>query len=262
MLRKRLLIIAIILLVAPAVLAQTVDDIIAKHIEAMGGKDKIDAVKTIKMTGTMLIQEGLTAPISMLVKVPDQVRMEFTVQGLTAVQAYDGKSGWNVMPFTGKKDPEAMSADDTKELEDQADIWPLVDYKAKGNQVELLGKDKVEGTDAYKLKLTRKSGDISTVYLDADNYIEIKDEEKRMVRGTEREIETSLADYREVNGIMFPFAVESSQKGSPEKQKLTIDKVEFNVPVDEATFKMPATAPAPASKPDTAKPEAKKPPKP
>jgi hypothetical protein len=260
MFRKLSLCLATVTILAPAMLAQTVDDVIAKHIEAMGGKDKIATVKTMKMTGKMLIQEGLEAPITMFVKVPDQVRMEFTVQGLTAVQAYDGKNGWNIMPFTGKKDPEAMSGDDVKELQDQADIWPLVDYKSKGNQVELLGKDKVEGTDAYKIKLTRKSGDISMVYLDADNYMEIKDEEKRMVRGTEHEIETSLGDYREVNGIMFPFAIESSQKGSPEKQKISIDKIELNVPVDEASFKMPAAAPAPAAKPEMTKPEQKKPP--
>src|SRR5438477_1583667 len=243
MFRRLYLSLVLALFVAPAVLAQTADDIIAKHIQAMGGKDKIQTVKTMKMTGKMQVQEGLEAPITMMVKVPDQVRMEFTIQGLTAVQAYDGKNGWDIMPFTGKKDPEAMSGDDIKELQDQADIWPLLDYKGKGNQVELLGKDKVEGTDTYKLKLTRKNGDVSTIYLDSDNYMEIKDEEKRMMRGTEHEIETSLGDYREVNGIMFPFAVESSQKGSPEKQKITIEKVELNAPVDEASFKMP---PAPA----------------
>lgn len=259
MLRKLCLSLTAILLVAPAVLGQTVDEIIAKHLEAMGGKDKIESVKSMKMIGKMQMQ-GMEAPITLTVKIPDQVRTEFTIQGLTGVQAYDGKNGWAVMPFTGKKDPEAMSGDDVKELEDQADIWPLLNYKAKGNQVELLGKDKIEGTDAYKLKLTRKNGDVSTVFLDADNYMEIKDQEKRMIRGTEHEIETSLGDYRPVDGIMFPFAIESSQKGSPEKQKITVDKVQLNAPVDEASFKMPAAAPAPAAKPDTAKPEQKKPP--
>ena len=234
-------------LLVPAVWAQTVDEIIAKNVQARGGMDKLKAVQSIKATATMAMGPGMEAPAVMIQKRGYMTRMEFTIQGLTGIQAYDGKSAWQVMPFMGKKDPELMSADEAKEIEENADIdGPLVDYKSKGHQVELLGKEKLEGTDAYKLKVTLKNGDVQTIYIDADSSLEIKEETKRTVRGTEQVIETSIGDYKEVNGIILPFAFEGGVKGSAEKQKITISKFEFNVPVEDSLFKMPPPAPAPA----------------
>jgi hypothetical protein len=242
----------------PCAWAQTVDDIIAKNIEARGGADKLKSIQSIKSTATMTLGPGLEAPGTLIQKRPALARLEFTVQGLTAVQAYDGKNAWEIMPFTGKKDPEPMSADETKEMEETADLdGPLVDYKSKGNQVELQGKEKVEGTDAYKLKVTLKNGDVQTIYIDSDSYLEIKEETKRMVRGSEQTIESAIGDYKEVNGVLFPFAVESGAKGSTQKEKLTITKIELNVPADDSIFKMPAATPAPA-KSDAAKTDASK----
>lgn len=259
MLRKLSFSLAIIAVLTSALLAQTVDEIVAKHIQARGGMDKIKAVQTIRSTGKIEVGPGIEAPGVFVQKRPDMTRLDFQVQGLTATQAYDGKSAWAIMPFMGKKDPEPMPADETKELQEEADIdGPLVDYKAKGNQVELVGKENLEGTPAYKLKVTLKNGNVKYMYLDADSGLQIKEEEKLTMHGSERETEASLSDYREVNGVMFPFATENGIKGSPQKQKLTVDKVEINVPVDDAIFKMPATAPAPAAKPDTPKPEEKK----
>ena len=252
MLRKFCLAVSLIALATPLLSAQSVDDVIAKNVQARGGLDKIKSVQTIRSTGTMSMGGGMEAPGMMIQKRPDMARLEFTVQGLTAVQAYDGKSAWQIMPFMGKKDPEVMSADDKKEMEENADIdGPLVDYKSKGNKVELLGKEKVEGTDAYKLKVTLKNGDVITDYLDADSFLEIKQETKRMIRGSEQDVESSLGDYKEVNGLMFPFAMENGIKGSQEKEKLTISKIELNVPVDDSIFKMPP--PAPAAKPEEPK---------
>ncbi len=229
-----------------AVWAQTADEIIAKNIQARGGADKLKSVQSVKSTATMAMGPGMEAPGVLVQKRGNLARLEFTVQGLTAVQAYDGKNAWQVMPFMGKKDPELMSADEAKEVEEMADMdGPLVDYKSKGHQIELLGKEKVEGTDAYKLKLSLKNGDVQTVYIDADSFLEIKEETKRTVRGSEQVFESAIGDYKEVGGIMFPFAMESGVKGSPQKEKLTITKVELNVPVDESIFKMPAAAPAP-----------------
>jgi len=254
MLRKLSLVTAIAVLVTPALLAQTVDEIIAKNVQARGGMDKIKSVQTVRSTGTMTMGPGMEAPGLMIQKRPDMARIEFTLQGMTAIQAYDGKDAWQIMPFTGKKDPEAMSADDKKDLEENADIdGPLVDYKSKGNKVELLGKEKLEGTDAYKLKVTLKNGDVITMYLDADSFLEIKEELKRNVRGSEQEVEAVLGDYKEVNGVMFPFAMENGIKGSQQKQKITISKIELNTPVDDSLFKMPAVPAAPAAKPDAPK---------
>ncbi|MGO9515408.1 MAG: LolA family protein, partial [Candidatus Korobacteraceae bacterium] len=208
MLRKLVPVASLIFLLTPILSAQTVDEIIAKNVQARGGMDKIKSVQTIRSTATMTMGPGMEAPGSMIVKRPDMARLEFTIQGLTAIQAYDGKNAWQVMPFMGKKEPEMMSADDKKDIEENADIdGPLVDYKSKGNKIELLGKDKIEGTSAYKLKVTLKNGDVITDYLDADSFLEIKQEMKRTVRGSEQEIESSLGDYKEVNGVMFPFAM-------------------------------------------------------
>jgi len=252
MLRKVSLVAGLIALLCSVLSAQTVDEIIAKNIQARGGIDKIKSVKTLRSTGTMSMGGGMEAPGSMIQKRPDMARLEFTVQGLTAVQAYDGKDAWQIMPFMGKKDPELMSGDDKKDIVENADIdGPLVDYKSKGNTVELLGKEKVEGTDAYKLKITLKDGDVINDYIDADSFLEIKQETKRMVRGSEREIESSLGDYKEVNGLMFAFAMENGIKGGTEKEKLTISKIELNVPVDDSIFKMPP--PAPPAKPEESK---------
>ena len=249
MTRKVLLAVVALAVIASAVLvpclgAQTVDEIIAKNVQARGGADKLKSVQSIKSTATMAMGPGMEAPGVLIQKRPALARLELTVQGLTAVQAYDGKAAWQIMPFMGKKDAELMSADEAKETEEMADIdGPLVDYKGKGHQVELLGKEKIEGTDAYKIKATLKNGDVETIYIDSDSYLEIKEETKRTIRGSEQVVESAIGDYKEVNGIMFPFAVESSIKGSPEKQKLTITKVELNVPVEDGIFKMPPPAP-------------------
>jgi outer membrane lipoprotein-sorting protein len=255
MIGKVWLSIIVLVMLVPCLSAQTADEIIAKNVQARGGAEKLKSVQSIKSTATMSMGPGMEAPGILIQKRPALARLEFTVQGLTAVQAYDGKNAWQIMPFMGKKDPELMSADEAKETEEMADVdGPLVDYKSKGHQVELLGKEKIEGTDAYKLKVTLKNGDVQTVYIDSDSFLEIKEETKRTVRGSEQVVEAAIGDYKEVNGIMFPFAIESSVKGSAEKQKLTITKVELNVPADDSIFKMPAAAPK-AESPKTDQPK-------
>jgi len=159
------------------------------------------------------------------------------------------------MPFMGKKEPEVMPPDESKMIEEQADFdGPLMDYKAKGHTVELVGKEQVEGADAYKLKLTLKSGGVRYIYLDAESYLEIKMESKRMVRGTEVETESYLSDYKEVGGLMMAHVMESGAKGSPQRQKLVIEKVELNPEISDAIFTMPATAAdtTKAAQPDSA----------
>jgi outer membrane lipoprotein-sorting protein len=233
------------------VAAQSVDEIIAKSIEARGGEAKLRAVKAIRLTGKIEIGPGMVAPTTMVLKRPGMVRMEFTVQGMTGIQAYDGKDGWSVMPFQGKKDAEPMAADDVKELEDQADIdGPLMDYKAKGNTVEYLGKEKVEGSDAYKLKVTRKNGNVETSFIDADTGLEVKTITKTKMHGNEQEIENTYSDFRNVDGLVLPFAFEAGPVGSPQKQKITVDKIEINPDLSDGQFHMPPPAPpADAAKP-------------
>jgi len=250
--QRKFFLVVLALLIALPLVAQdlTVDQVIAKNIEARGGMAKLKAVKTLKATGKMMVGPGIEAPVTIYQSRPDQMRMEISVQGLTAVQAYDGKTGWALMPFQGKKDAEQMTADDLKEVQEQADIdGALVDYKAKGHKVEMLGKDKVEGSDAYKVKLTRGNGDVEVIYIDADSFLEVKNEGKRTVRGTELETDTNIADYKEVDGLVVPFSFDSGAKGRPQRQKITVDKYEFNVPIEAKLFTMPPPAPAAATAP-------------
>lgn len=228
-----------IALAAPAA-SQTVDEIIAKHIEAIGGLEKIRAVKTVRMTGKMTVGPGIEAPVVMELKRPNAMRLDITVQGMVGSQAFDGTKGWSLMPFGGSKVPQEMAADEAKLAQEQAEIdGPLVDYKAKGNTVELQGKEKVEGSEAYKLKVTLKNGVVRTMYIDAEHFLQIKEEAKRTIRGTEVDSETIVGDYKEVGGMMFPHSIDSGQKGNPQRQKLVIEKIELNVPIDDARFKMP-----------------------
>ncbi|HEX8169873.1 MAG TPA: outer membrane lipoprotein-sorting protein [Thermoanaerobaculia bacterium] len=239
--RTRLLSLAVCLFAAASLFAadMTVDQIIAKNTEAKGGLDKMKSVQSVRFSGKMSLGPGMEAPFTMTKKRPEMMRLDFTVQGMTGSQAYDGSSAWMVMPFMGKKDPEQMSGDMAKDAKEQADFdGPFIDSARKGYKIELLGKSEVEGTEAYKLKLT-KDGDETIVYVDADSFLEIKTEGKRKMQGQEIESETTLGNYREVNGMMFPFSMEMKQKGAPAGQTITIEKVEVNPTLGDDFFKMP-----------------------
>lgn len=249
MLRKALVgLVAGATLVAPAP-AQTVDELIAKANEARGGLEKMKSVQSVRMKGKMTMGPGIEAPITIEMKRPRNARMEFTIQGMTGVQAYDGQQAWGISPM-GSKQPEPMPAEMAKDLDNQADIdGPLVDYKAKGHLVELVGKEKVEGSDAWKLKVTLKSGDVQYIYLDADSNLEIRNEAKRTIRGSEVELENTIGDYKEVGGLLWPHSIQSGAKGRPEKQSFAFESIEVNPAIDDARFKMPAPAPKPPEAP-------------
>jgi hypothetical protein len=229
--------------------AQTADELIARNIEAKGGMDKIKAINTLRTTAKFDGGGGFRATIGEEKKRPDMVRQTFTLQGMTAVQAFDGSTGWQIQPFNGRKDPELMGEDDLREISEDADFdGPLINYKDKGNTVEYLGHDTVDGDDAYKLKVTLKNGDIYYYLLDPDSYLEIRVETQRFIRGSVRERVTELGSYKPVNGVMTPFSIESGPKSNPDQRsKITVEKVEANVPMDESKFKMPTEQPKPAT---------------
>lgn len=248
MFRRSLTTLALCALAAGAS-AQTVDELIAKNIQARGGLDKVKGAQSVRMTGRMNMGP-IEAPFTMEWKRPASMRIEFTFQGMTGTQAYDAGTGWAVMPFNGNPNAEPMSADDLKEFEEQADLdGPLVDYKAKGHTVELVGKEKVEGTDTFKLKVTLKNGDVRYIFLEGDTFLGIRTEGKSKIRGSEVEVESSLGEFKEVGGLVVAHSIDSGVKGNPQqRQKLTIDKVELNVPLEGARFKMPEKKPEPAEK--------------
>jgi hypothetical protein len=239
--------------------AQTAEELVDKNIQAHGGMEKIKAITSLRMTG-LLQQGGIRATLTRDAVAPDLLRQTFSLQGMTAIQAYDGSTGWRVMPFGGRKEAELMGEDDLRIFKEEADFYgPLVDYQAKGNTIEYLGHDTVDGDDAYRLKVTLKNGDIYYYYLDPDTYLEIRVESQHFIRGAVRESFSEMGSYKLVNGVYYPFSIETGSKGNPHQTaKIFIDKMEANVAIDPAEFKMPPPS-AESSTPKQPEPQPAKP---
>ncbi|HEY2713997.1 MAG TPA: hypothetical protein VGI60_15895 [Chthoniobacterales bacterium] len=235
----------------PAIQAQTpspvptVDELVGKNIQAKGGQAALDAIKTIRFEGRLLINQGqVELKFTETKKRPGKVRTDAILQGMNLLNAYDGTSGWKIFPLFGRKDPEKMSADESKSLVEEGEIGgPLENWQAQGKKVDYLGTEDVEGTAAHKLQVTRKNGDVSYVYLDPDYFLEIRVIDRRIEQGAQVEVETDLGDYEKVNDVYFPFSIEAGNKGASDKQKIIIDKAEANMPVDDSVFEFP-TKPA------------------
>lgn len=217
----------------------SVDEVLSRYYEAAGGVEKLKSVMTRRMTGRMQVGPGIEAMFTLLAKRPEKMRMEFTVQGMTGVQAFDGDVGWTISPFMGQTEPEPMPADLVQTIREDADFdGPLLDYAAKGHSVELAGKEDVQGTETYKLKLTLKEGQVTYYYLDSEYYLPIKTEAQRTIQGMDINAETFMSDYKSIDGIMMPFSLQIAGQG-PQVQSLSIEQVEFNVDIDDKVFTMP-----------------------
>jgi hypothetical protein len=236
---------AVIVLAAASCLSvfacgQTADELVQKNIQAKGGIDKIKAIKSIRLIGKLNGGGGFTAATLQENQRPNLLRETFSLQGMTAIQAYDGTTGWQIQPFGGHKDPEFMGEDDLRDLLLDADFdGPLVDYKEKGNTVEFLGHDVVDGDDALRLKVTQKNGDIIYYYLDPDTFLEIRKEVQEFIRGSVRESVVEFGSYKPVAGVMYPYAISQGSKANPAAQTTTIQKVEVNVNINPADFAVP-----------------------
>jgi len=227
--------------------AQTADELVAKNLAAKGGIEKIKAIHSLRMTGK-LQQGSFVMQVGEEAKAPNLLRQTFTIQGMTQIAAYDGATGWQISPFEGRKDPELLGEDDMRDLVEDADFYgPLVDYQAKGNRIEYLGHDTVDGDDALRLKVTLKNGDIVYYFLDPDTFLEIRTEKQQFIRGAVRESVNDLGSYKQVAGVYFPFSTESGPKRNPDaRAKINIEKMEANVEVNDADFKMPAAPATPS----------------
>ncbi len=241
--RRILLSVAGLALFALPVSAQTAEELVAKYVKAVGGMEKIQSVKSLRRTGKFTGGGGFEAVVVEENKRPNLVRQEFSLQGLTGVNAYNGQTGWKIEPWQGKKDPEPLGEEELKQILEDSDFdTALVNYQQKGNKVEFVGMEPFEGTDAFKLKLTLANGDVRYYFMDTDYFVPIKIESKRIIRGAEREYETVLGDYKEVAGWYLPHSVETSVKGSSFKQQVTYEKIEANVAIDDRRFHLPGVA--------------------
>lgn len=250
--KRSLLIAAFITGMSMIAAGQTADEIVSRYIQKIGGMEKLSAIKSMRATGRLIGGGGFEAVIVNENKRPAMVRNEFSLQGMTSVSAYDGKTGWKVNPFGGKKDAETMGEEEIKQMTEAADIdGPLVNSAAKGVKLEYIGKEDYEGSDVYKLKVTLRNGTVKHYYFDTEFYVPIKVETRRMIRGSEVEFEQILGDYKEAGGVYFPFSIESGPKGGSFHSTVTLEKIEINPVIDDSRFTMPTVSKpqVPATKP-------------
>jgi hypothetical protein len=143
-----------------------------------------------------------------------------------------------------------MSPEDAAEARSQADVdfSPLVDAAAKGYSVELAGRDRLPGGDTWKLVVRGPDGPPRTMHLDARTHLVVLTLDRRTLDGKEVEFATEVSDYRSVSGLVFPHRIDVGPKGSPERQRLVIQRIEVDPPLDDARFAMPGRRPASAGK--------------
>jgi hypothetical protein len=245
------IVIACAFMSAPLASAQAAEpsaqELVAKNLEARGGANALRALRTIQFKGKIRFPgdfelDYVETRARGSASDAGAVRYDSTLQGLTLVQAYDGKAGWTINPFGGRRDAETMSADDARSLADSGLVdGPLHSAATNGSTVEYLGREDFDGTLAYKLRVSEKDGDSFVYLLDPGTYLEIAMTETRKVRGAEQVFEYELGDYEKVDGVYFPMSVASGQKGSSQRQQVSIETASANVDVKPDYFAQPAS---------------------
>jgi outer membrane lipoprotein-sorting protein len=217
--------------------AQTLDDILKQHFTAIG-QDKLIKVNTQKMTGK-LIQSGMEIPFIQMGKRPDKVRVEGTFQGLSFIQTYNGKDGWSLNPFAGVTDSQPFSEDELKSMRYQSDMDGMLwNWKEKGYTVTFDGKEDMEGTSCFKIKLISKEGDAFTYYIDSDSFVMIRSNTKIKVMGNETEADTYYSNYTQVEGLAVPGKIETKMNGQL-AMTIVVDKVELDTDLNDSLFEKP-----------------------
>jgi outer membrane lipoprotein-sorting protein len=243
--RKFLTLVALLFLPLCA-FGQTADDIIAKYVEARGGLAQIKAVQSERVTGSIVFAPNVQGAFVVERERPMKMHMEITLSGMMMIRTYDGKSsGWTYNPSGDNPAVMPMTETDLRNILDEADFeGPFVDYKSKGNHVELAGKTTVEGKPAYKIKLTNKNGDVSYFSFDANSYMLLRFQGTLKRENKDLATESFFRDFREVAGLQYPFVIESVSPDTGDTQKILADKIEVNVAIPESHFAKPSTPPA------------------
>lgn len=249
---KKLLLTTALLAAAGSAVAKDLDEVLSCNYETLGGYDNLKAVESARYKGTMTMGP-MQAPFTIEFLRPNQVRMEFEVQGMTGIQAYDGETGWAVMPFLGKTTAEEMADDQLKSIKEMAEMdGPLVDWKEKGHAVELKGVEEVEGTEAYAVEVTRADGDATTMYLDTEYCLPFLTKGVREMQGNETSFTSTIGDYKEVGDIVVAHSMIQTFGEGPTAptQAITIESAEINTgDITPDRFAMPE---APAAEQEAA----------
>ncbi|MEY3432608.1 MAG: hypothetical protein RL131_544 [Bacteroidota bacterium] len=215
--------------------AQTVDEIVAKHVEAIGGAANWKKINTMRSEALLSVQ-GMDIPIVLTGVHNKAFRQEFSAMGMTGYSIITNEGGWNFNPMQGQNKPEPMTADELKYGKDQLDLQSeLVDYKLKGHTVEKLDNEEIDGVSCFKLKVIRKSGNETVLLIDPKSYYNIRTVSKVVANGQEVEAIVDMSNFQKLpEGIVIPFNMQNSNMPAP----ITITKVIINGPVDESIFKV------------------------
>ena len=244
---KQLLSLFLSLLVCANVHGQNADEIIKKHIDAIGGMTKIKSIKSEKMIVNMETQ-GMQFTVQVINARPNKTRTEVEIMGQKQIQAFDGNQGWYINPMSGRETVELMNADQVKEMKKEADFdGPLVDYKEKGHTITYEGEEDIDGSPCLHLKLLTKDNQTTHYYFDKDSYLLVLEKTKqKMEDGSEVENEQAFSNYKDVSGTMRPHGIE--QRATIQGQKMStpmkISEYQLNVETPDALFAVPASSPA------------------
>jgi hypothetical protein len=213
-------------------------------LEAGGNESSTYPVQGVKRGGVQLPKrptEQMQLPFRLETKRSRKLRLEIDFRGQTAIQTYDGTHGWKLRPFLNRHEVEPFTADEMKAAAFQSDLdGPLVDYAAKGTKAELEGTEKVEGKDNYRLKLTFKDGQSQHVWVDAKTFLESKIEgTPRRLDGKYHPVEIYYREYKTVSGIVVPYVTETKVQGVKQTEKIEVEQVVVNPPVEDSRFAKP-----------------------
>jgi outer membrane lipoprotein-sorting protein len=252
-------------------------EVVKKHLSARGGLQAWRAVQTLSMSGNMDAGSGdsiarstraargpgamtsearreiaagaqkgeaakqVQLPFTLATQRPNKSRLEIAFAGKTAVQVYDGTNGWKLRPYLNRNDVQPFTPEEAKIEAENADMGdPLIDYAAKGSKVGLVGIEKVEGHDAYKLELTTKTGTVRHIWIDARSFLDVKVEGvPRRMDGKMHTVWVYQRDFRSVQGLKIPFVLETAVEGYPQTHRIVLDKVVVNPQLAAATFAKP-----------------------
>lgn len=208
---------------------KTPEEVISKVIDAMGGREKLLSIQSVKKMGSLDIG-GQKIPFNYYCINGKAEKTEYSFSGLTAFQVVTKDSGYNFSPFNGMQAPERMTAEDVKQAQDELDQQGvLLDYAAKGHSVELLDREDVDGVDAIQLKINLRSGKTLFYYIDPDTYYVIRIKIKGKTNGQEY---TNISDFynfkKTKEGILLPYTIDN----------ITFDTIEINTPIDNKVFEV------------------------
>jgi outer membrane lipoprotein-sorting protein len=231
---------ALMMLSAAVAHAQSVDEIVAKNLQTKGGAAKWKSISTVRMSGKVTAQGSPELDLTVYAKRPNYTRQEISLQDNKIVQAFDGTNGWMINPMMGTSVPQPLPANVTQIMRETADFdGLLMNYREKGTNIELVGKEKLADKAVHHLKITTKGGAVHHYFLDVDSGVELKrSQEIEMAQGEKQTLETEMSGYQPVDGVMVPKSIKQLIAGKTIAE-MSIDKVEFNSPVEDAMFKMP-----------------------